>query len=378
MFLFSKIKFNNSDLKKALIILICLCFGNIIKAQDESVKDMDMSEFNIFLFGESHFVNEKYVEILEVFYTIVNTREETKKITLVLELPVSLNYGLDALINDKDSSVFCNYFNYHLYAQKDEKPSIFWIDFKNLLLEIVHYCDEKNIELEIQCVDVERKFRRTVYTLFELYNKYNLDQGLLTEMMNKQIILDDDTTRQGLIQLCDDFLRNAINTTDSAIVTQIKKALQINCIHNCNEREVFMYNNFNSSMDVGIGENRTIVFGIFGLNHLVFSGHDIPEKYITSDNIEDEYHPFISLFDKKMLSKTFRIGITSFTMKLNQKSQIEAHKKIPALLDDEKEYLESLLKDKNRISLFPKDHKELSKFAKEIDYLILYKSSYYK
>lgn len=365
-------------MKKILIIITCLCFGNIIKAQDESVKDMDMSEFNIFLFGEMHFVNEKYVEFQDFFYSIVNSRAETKKITIALELPVSLNYGLDALLDDKDSTVFCNYFNYHLYAQKDEKPSIFWIDFKNLLLDLVKYCDEKKIELDIRCVDIERKFRRTVYTLFELYNKYNLEQTSLTEMMNQQIILDDDTTRMSLIHLCDNFLRNSINTKDSAIVTQIKSALQINCIHNCNEREVFMYNNFNPLRGVSLCENGTIVFGIFGLNHLVFSGHDVPEKYINSENTEEDYRPFISLFDKQTFSKTFRIGVTAFTMKAKQNSPIEVHKKIPALLDEEKEYLETLLKDKERISLFPKNHDAMQHFANEIDYLILYKSSYYK
>lgn len=325
-----------------------------------------------------HFINEKYVEFQELFYSIVNGQAEAKKITLALELPVSLNYGLSALLNNKDSTIFCNYFNYHLYAQIDEKPSIFWLDFKNLLLNLVQYCDQQNIELDIQCVDVERKFRRTAYTLFELYNKYNLEDISLTQMMNNQIILDNEPTRENLIRLCDYILKTSLNPTDSVIVTQIKTALQINCIHNCNEREVFMYDNFKSLRGVSFDENGTIVFGIFGLNHLVFYGHDMPEKYLRSENTKEGYRPFISLIDKQTYSKVFRIGVTAFTMKAKQNSPIEVHKKIPALLDEEKEYLETLLKDKKRISLFTKNHDALKHFANEIDYLILYKSSYYK
>lgn len=363
---------------KKLFILACLWFCNIVVAQNESIKDNDLSKFNIFLFGEMHFVNEKYVEFKNLFYSIVNDRKELKSITIALELPVSLNYGLNLLLTDNDSTIFCNYFNYHLYAQKDEKPSVFWIDFKTLLLDLVQYCDKNNIELNIQCVDIERRFRRTAYTLFELYNKYHLEEISLTQMMNNQIILDDEPTRGNLIRLCDYLISTSLNPTDSVIVTQIITALSIGCIHNCNEREVFMYDNFKSLRGVNFDENGTLLFGIFGLNHIVFSNHDIPNKYLQTDKSFSDYRPFISLFDKKTLSKTYRIGLTAFTMKYKENSPIEVPKKTPALLDKEKEYLELLLKGKNRISLFPNKHEVLQHFATEIDFLILYESSYYK
>src|SRR5690554_514365 len=98
-------------------------------------------EQTIFLIGEAHFVKEKYDEIENLTFEKLNDLNKGDKISFFFELPYTLNYAFKKLSEHKDTTVFYEWFN-HLFQTKNQSPSYFWTDYKDMVLELIAYADQ--------------------------------------------------------------------------------------------------------------------------------------------------------------------------------------------------------------------------------------------
>lgn len=111
---------------------------------------------NIYLFGETHFVKEKYDEMREIIFEKIENLNQKDSVTMFFELPYSMNYILQDLDNENSLNLLRNWFN-NVYQFKGKKPSYFWTDYRDFLLDLKKICNKKKINLTLKSIDTERE-----------------------------------------------------------------------------------------------------------------------------------------------------------------------------------------------------------------------------
>ncbi|PHR47972.1 MAG: hypothetical protein COA32_05425 [Fluviicola sp.] len=352
-------------MKKLLIFIIFLCLSGFGSTKTEN----NFPKKNIFLFGEVHFVQEKYKEIIESIVSIIDSSEASDTVNLFLELPTSFEFVVYRLKEYGDTTFFNNYYNNMYY--KKTPPSKFWLDFKQLLLDFMSYCDAKKIEWNIRCIDIERNFRNSAYVL----NYFDSD---LDSLLSQKYIMDDSLNRNYLIKKTHDIKQMTLfKDKELTYLDRIEQSLRIEC-HLCQKRDSFMYSNFTDFVD----SSNNLNFGIFGIKHLLLKkSHKVEENSFTQSqfNIEEgDMVPFFGLFSESLKSKTYRIGIIAFQHKIFN-SNFKISKDYEYLMSNsERKYLEQQLGSSKVLRINTKPHNDrLTGLSKKIDYLILYNESQY-
>jgi len=335
----------------------------------QSQNNKDFPKKNIFLFGEVHFVKEKYSEIKESITSIIDTTNNSDTVNLFLELPTSFEFVLYRLKEFNDTTFFNNYYN-NMYYKKDP-PSKFWLDFKELLLSFINYCESKKLEWNIRCIDIERNFRNTAYVL-------NFFDPEIDSLLSQKYIMDDSLNRNYLIQKTGEFcLSRKFNEKELFYLKRINKSLNIDC-QLCQKRDSFMYSQFTEFVD----SVNNLNFGIFGIKHLLLrKSHSSDKNSFTHSQFkveEGEMIPFYGLFSDYLRNRTFKIGILALEHKIFD-SGLSITKDYDYLMSDsEREYILSMLAGSKVIRCTTKSHKtQLNELNEILDYLIVYKESQY-
>ena len=327
---------------------------------------------NIYLFGETHFVKEKYDEMREIIFEKIENLNQKDSVTMFFELPYSMNYILQDLDNENSLNLLRNWFN-NVYQFKGKKPSYFWTDYRDFLLDLKKICNKKKINLTLKSIDTERELRRTTYILKALeQNEINTP---IDSLLNSDIIENDSNTRNILIDHVKELTKNKKYSSEKKFLKTLEKSLTIDCTI-CLERDEFMYEQFS---DDSIKNN--IVFGTFGLDHVVAKGgfHKIGEYFKSKNKIDTTgYKSFYSLFKSKYKSKTLRLGILAFNREMFFSDATMSNSYENIMTIEERKFLESLLTEKKVIRIYPSNYSELKNLSLHLDHVILYKSSNYK
>jgi hypothetical protein len=355
--------------KYFFFFLICLTTsysqhsGNVTSAE----------QGKIVLFGESHFVKEKYDEMKVFIMDRLKDVPAGEKVTFFLELPSSFNYALEKMKVDKDTMVFRNWFN-NVYAQKDKAPSYFWIDYRDFIVSLLEFAKEKEIDLNFKAIDVETEFRRTAYTLSSYETKF---ETKIDSLLNLKTIQKNEANRSFLINYVDNLSLVTTNPSQLEILKQLKKSLLIDCTI-CRKRDEFMYNNFIKNYD----PTDYIVFGTLGLDHVV----NKPDFSATSDffkfnhKVDTINHKsFYQFLKTDFKDKIYRVGIIA--LKQGTTGYINLKKPMDysfMITKEEREHIETLLIDKEVIRIHPFEDEVLKNLSLNLDYMIMYKSSNFR
>lgn len=353
-------------------LLICLLVATISFGQtNDSIKQLSQNK-KIVLFGEAHSVKEKYDEIKTFIFKSLDTVSQGKKATLFLELPGSLNYALNQIKVKKDTSLFLEWFN-HVYKKKDEAPSYFWTDYRDFILELLQYAENKNIKLEIKCVDRELEFRRTAFILSSFENKVGTK---IDSLLDVNYIKNDSINRFFLLDYVNELTNITNDSIELEVLNQLKKALKIDCTI-CLERDQFMFDNFNKYYD----STDVLVFGSFGLDHVIRKPHfaTINAFFLAYHKVDTIGHKSLyTLMENDFHNQVFRVGIIA----LNQNNKF-INMKMPKdyshiMNKEERNYIEALLVNKEVIRVYPSEHEELKNLSSHLDYVIIYGNSNFR
>lgn len=352
--------------------LIFFLFSTITFGQVDNMNVLQSPKNKIFLFGESHFVKEKYDEMKSFVFERLDTVSSGEKITMFFELPTSLNYALNRIKKYQDTTVFNEFFN-HLYKKKEEIPSYFWTDYKDFIIALLQYSKSKGIELELRCIDVELEFRRTAFILSSFENKLNKK---IDSLLNSEYIKNDTVTRSFLLKYVNKLSRITKDPDELVILNKLKSALLIDCTI-CLNRDQFMYDNFIEQYDT----TDAMTFGTFGLDHVVnkpdFTA--INEFFKMNYKVDTVGHRSLyNLLKMNFKDQIFRIGIIAFYQKIETSSMQKRKNYNEIMTKDEHDYIEMLLENKTVERFYPSKHEELNNLSSNIDYLIVYKSSNFR
>jgi len=326
-------------------------------------------EGGVFLFGETHFVKEKYREIKSFVIEHFDSVSSGETATIFFELPFSLNYAFSKMKTEGDTSLFYDWFN-HLYQKKDQPPSYFWTDCRDFILELKQYAENKGIDLKLKAIDTELEYRRTAFVLSSFQNK--LDTRI-DSFLNVEYMRNDSTEREFLLNYINESLHYTNSSVEVEILKKLRHSLLIDCSV-CLDRDKYMYNNFLNYFN----KNDALSIGTFGLDHIT-EQHDFSaagEFFKMKYKIDTvAYKSFYTLLKDELNKPVFRIGILSLNQAIMnttiQKPQYYNH----IMLEKEREYIESLLKNKKVIRIHPFEHEELRNLSTHLDYIIVYKIS---
>jgi len=365
--------------KNKIIFIIFKCFIFFLLnlttsySQDTVNRDLAVEQGKIVLFGESHFVKEKYDEMKSIIIERLKDVPAGEKVTFFLELPSSFNYAMDKMKADKDTTVFSNWFN-NVYAQKDKAPSYFWTDYRDFIVSLLEFAKEKEIDLNFKAIDVETEFRRTAYILSSFETKF---ETKIDSLLNLKTIKKNEANRSFLINYVDDLSLITTNSNELEILKQLKTSLLIDCTI-CRKRDEFMYNNFIKDYD----SSDFLVFGTFGLDHVV----NQPDFSATSDffkfnhKVDTINHKsFYQFLKTDFKDKIYRVGIIALkqgtTGHINLKKTMDYS---ATMTKEEREHIEALLINKEVIRIYPYEDEVLKNISLNLNYLIVYKSSNFR
>lgn len=354
------------------ILISLLSASSLIFAQESYLKLEKESTKNIFLIGESHFIKEKYNEIKTFAFEKISDLKKGDKISFFFELPYTLNYAFNQIKEHGDTTVFNEWFN-HLYQTRNQFPSYFWTDYKAMMLELIEFANQKEIELELIGIDTEIELRRTAFILSQFDNKIDLS---IDSLLNSDYIKNDSLTRNLLLKRVNTLSKVSNDKIELDILETLKKSLIIDCTI-CLDRDQFMLENFMRRYD----STKNLNFVSLGLDHIV-SKHDFSKasslfrmKYkIDTTN----YQSFYELLNYNLKKKTLRVGILAFKNKLKFANTSKPVDYKVLMSDEEKHYLEGQLLDKDVYRIYLTENKALNNLAEQLDYLILYKVSHYR
>ncbi|MBC9811205.1 hypothetical protein H9Y05_01840 [Crocinitomicaceae bacterium CZZ-1] len=327
---------------------------------------------NIFLIGENHFIKEKYDEIKAFTFDQLKQLKKGEKASFYFELPYTLNFAFHKIKEQGDTTVFYEWFH-HLYQSKNEPPSYFWIDYRDMILALIEYADKKEIELELMGIDTELEFRRTAFILSQFDSKVGTT---IDSLLNLDFISNDRLTRNILNNHIDKLLEIPHEEIELAILRTLKKSLMIDCTI-CVDRDLFMLSNFMKSYDSTV----PLHFISLGLDHIV-SKHDFSNAsslFTTKYKMDTiSYQSFYELMDKDFKEKTWRVGILALNHKLKY-ANISKPVDLKTLMDEmERIYIEEQLLDNDIYRANLSKNKALINLSKQLDYIIIYKTSHYK
>lgn len=350
-----------------IYLLTSFCFS-----QDVDSINIKQEKGQIILFGEAHFVKEKYDEMKHVIQQKINNIPPKEKVSMFFELPTSLNYAINKLQKEKDSTLFINWFD-HVYKQKNKKPSFFWKDYKDFILWLIHFAKEKDIELNLKCIDRELEFRRTAYILSNFETKIGTK---IDSFVNLDYIQNSTKNRTFLINYVKELSKITNNTKEIEILDQLKIALPIDCTI-CLKRDQFLYQTFKKYYR----KTDALVFGTFGLDHVInkpdFS--NVGEFFKSYHKVDTTNHKsFYNFLKDDFKNKIYRIGIIALKQDMKFSSLKKTKDYSFMMTKDERLYIENLFEDKAIIRFYPKNHNQLNNFAANLDYVIIYKSSNFK
>ncbi|WP_338378742.1 hypothetical protein [uncultured Flavobacterium sp.] len=327
----------------------------------------------IVLFGESHFVKEKYDEMKVFIMDRLKDVPAGEKVTFFLELPSSFNYALEKMKVDKDTMVFRNWFN-NVYAQKDKAPSYFWTDYRDFIVSLLEFAKEKEIDLNFKAIDVETEFRRTAYILSSFETKFGTK---IDSLLNLNTIHKNEVNRSFLVNYVHQLAQTTTTKNEQEILERVKEGLLIDCTI-CRKRDEFMYNNFIKNYD----PTDYIVFGTLGLDHVV----NKPDFSATSDffkfnhKVDTINHKsFYQFLKTDFKDKIYRVGIIALkqgtTGHINLKKTMDYS---ATMTKEEREHIEALLINKEVIRIYPYEDEVLKNISLNLNYLIVYKSSNFR
>jgi len=356
---------------KYLLILIIFINSNSF-SQTQNTKSSFKTKKKIYLFGEAHFIKEKYDEIKAFTFEKIDDLNKGEKISFFFELPYSINYAFKQMKDFGDTTVFYEWFN-HLYQSKNKTPSYFWTDYRDFILELIHYADNKGIELELIGIDTELEFRRTAFILSQFENKIDTT---IESLVNLDYIRNDSLTRSVLLNQIEELSKISQNEIEFDILKTLKNSLTIDCTI-CLDRDQFMYSCFKQNFD----STSCLNFVSLGLNHIV-SKHDFSKasplfrKKYKFDTIG--YQSFYELLDKEFKDQTLRVGILALNNKLKyfNMSKPSDYKTIMNSL--ERDYIEKQLLNKDVYRIKVSENKVLNNLSEQLDYLIIYRVSHYR
>lgn len=354
------------------ILISLLSASSLIFAQESHLKLEPTSTENIFLIGESHFVKEKYDEIKAFTFEKINNLNKGDKISFFFELPYTLNFAFNRLSKHGDTAVFNEWFN-HLYQTRNQFPSYFWTDYKAMILELIAFADQKEIELELIGIDTELEFRRTAFILSQFDNKIDLS---IDSLLNSDYIKNDSLTRNILLKQVYELSKISQNKIELDILETLKKSLTIDCTI-CLDRDQFMMSNFARLYD----KTTQLNFVSLGLDHIV-SKHDFSNAsplFRMKYKIDTTNHQsFYELLNSDLKKQTCRVGILALNNKLKF-ANTSKHVDYKTLMNvKEQHYLEDQLLDKDVYRVNLRENKALNNLAEQLDYLIIYKVSHYR
>lgn len=335
-------------------------------------KSYDTLNAKLYLFGEVHSVGEKYDEMKVFILEKLDTVSAGQKVTMFFELPTSLNYALNKITSEGDTTLFLNWFN-NLYRRKGEAPSYFWTDYRDFILDLISFSNEKGFELKLRGIDYEMELRRTAYILA------SFEEDIIPELdsfLNLDYISKDSNNRLFLLNYVSKALDRTTVPSQIETLKLLKIALTIDCTI-CRERDLFMYNNFIHYFD----SSDVMSFATFGLDHVInkpdFS--NVGEYFKLFHNVDTVNHKsFSSFLEDEFKPQVFRIGIISSKTKF-QVSKFKSHNDYSHIMTkDERKYIEMMLENKEVVRIYPSEHKALSNLASHLDYLIIYMVSGYR
>tara|TARA_B100000508_G_C11460684_1_gene279129 strand:- start:1040 stop:2104 length:1065 start_codon:yes stop_codon:yes gene_type:complete len=348
-----------------IFITIALYFLTLSDGFGQS--DETLSGKNIFLFGESHFVGEKYDLMHESISTIIDSTENSDTVQLVLELPSSFEYVLYRLKKYNDTTFFNNYYQ-NLYAEK--KPaSLYWVDYKRFINAYIDNCEAKHIEWSIRCVDIEKTLRSTAYVLDKIC-------GPLDSLLSQKYIYKDSLTRQYLIEKIEDALTNKkLTETETYYLNRIHDATGIPCT-SCQWRDSLMYANFKRIADA----TNNLIIGNFGYGHVLDNATDLLSprnpKATRGKEMQKEIQPFYAFFSEDLKSRTYKISLLAFKIVKPNSYFVLDQNYEELMTESERTYLKEILGSSNKVTIELKDHADdLPNLSKQFDYLILLKES---
>lgn len=361
----------NVSMNKHLIIFFL--FILTAYSQEKDNKKVVVEKGKIILFGESHFVKEKYDEMKSFIIEQLEEVPAGEKVTFFLELPSSFNYAMDKMKVEKDTTVFQNWFN-NIYTQKDIEPSYFWTDYRDFFVSLLEFAAQKEIDLNFKAVDTEREFRRTAFILSSWETKLD---AKIDSLLNLKTIQKDEANRSFLINYVYQLAQTTTNKKELEILDQIKEGLLIDCTI-CRKRDEFMYNNFIKYYD----PSDYLVFGTFGLDHVV----NKPDFSATSDffkfnhKVDTINHKsFYSFLKEDYKHKIYRVGIIALKQGTTGYTKLKKTMDYSATMTkEEREYLETLLIDQEVIRIHPFEDEVLKNLSLNLDYIIVYKSSNFR
>jgi hypothetical protein len=341
-------------------------------SQKNNLKSNQTSTKNIFLIGEAHFVKEKYDEIKAFTFEKINDLNKGDKVSFFFELPYTLNYAFNRFKEYGDTTVFLEWFN-HLQGAKNDSVSYFWTDCRDMILELIDFADQKEIELEIVGIDTELEFRRTAFILSQF--DYKVDNNI-DSLLNLDYIKNDSLTRRLLLNQVDELSKISKSKIELNILETLKKSLTIDCTI-CLDRDQFMLTNFMRFYD----STTQLNFVSLGLDHIV-SKHDFSKAsslFRMKYKIDTIGHQsFYELLNNDLKGQIWRVGILALNNKLKFANISKPRDYTELMNTKERDYIEKQLFDKGIYRVNLRNNKALTNLGEQLDYLIIYKVSHYR
>lgn len=353
-------------------LVFSLLFISLSYSQTENTLVLQNEKGKIILFGEAHFVQEKYDEMKAFIFEKLENVSSKEKVTIFFELPSSLNYAISRIKEDQDTTLFKEWFN-HVYKAKEMKPSFFWTDYRAFILSLLEYAEKKDIQLELKCIDVELEFRRTAFILSSFKTKLN---SKMDSLIQKEHIPKSSEIRTTLLNYVNELALISTDPHELEVLKTLQVSLLIDCTI-CRKRDRFLYDRFKKYYD----PTDAIVFGTFGLAHVInkpdFS--KVSDFFKMDHKVDTTNHKSMSKFmTTDFNDKIFRVGIIALQHNLRLSDYQKPVDYSGIMNTEERNYIKTLFKDKEVLRLYPYEHKVLSNLASNLDYLIVYKNSNYR
>lgn len=291
-------------MRETIYLVLSFVFNFNIYAQEAKIDyshilgEIVSNDYRHVLVAEQHFIAEKHEVLAELALEMHKAYPEDT-LNVVLELPRSLGYLLDQLVFKGDSARFSEYFN-HLYIKK-RAPSLFWLDFKELVLKLTDEIPEN--KLRFHCIDMERKYRRTAYCLKEFIQATQIDEPIeLLSVLDSETVVDSDSLRNILLEVISDY--KDVDTTN--YLNEVAETL---CI-----TEPFgqRRNTKMSNLYCKIREDHRMTLANFGLSHVLDTAKIIKMMEPPRQSLVENgklYNPSVFQICQSKKKDTYVIGL---------------------------------------------------------------------
>lgn len=351
------------------VILIFSCYLDFGQSFDCSLLP-NQNKFHLLLIGENHFNYEKDTVELDIIKWYAHN--SSKKITIFIERPYSMQLFVDKLFNSGDSELLKQYLIYSY----DRTSNVFITKEQNLYGKIldIYELNKTTKNIKIKCIDRELYLKSMLFSIKDVLIKYKspkvqqlineIDRYLIKEIVTMQ---DYEFLRSFYKLNCKYYFlnfKNSIKTSDIYYINEVFDGFKP-MISNSETRESFLYHKM-----INNWEENTFFISINGLAHVnkFFSktdtiiGNRKSIGYLLNTN---EDSPFVN--------NVKSLGIVSFYLKSSKKTE-KVKNSIYFMTKDEKSYLYTL--SKNKKQLINLDSTKFKFASKAYDLLILVDTSH--